>query len=423
MQAILSGKFNLVEESLEEDDFLDPDFEPEIDPEDDDDDLAEEAAVADTFTGKIAVMNITGPIMHYGGPCNYGAQEYAARIRAYADDGSIAACIIRTDSPGGQAEGIQTLADAVQYFKSKKPILGFINDGKAASGGVWSIVNSTEIYASHKTCRVGSVGAMATIMDIRKALEANGISQLIFYAPQSQDKNKDYTDAIDGKPAALIAELKFICGHFIDGVSEARAGKLKNNSWNTGKMFFAEEATNIGLIDGIMSFEDVVKRAGALASQTQQSNSQQQNSMKLFGSDFPKLNALKAVSASDISAEQLAEVNSELEAAGLGNLAVVTTAHVEEANTTADAATAALASINSVLGAGNEKTNLVEAVNALKADRDSWKVKAETYGDQPGEMPTKPVTKQSSGGGEQLDNKKPSFETSFDAEAAEYLKD
>ncbi|MGY0037655.1 hypothetical protein [Pedobacter sp. NJ-S-72] len=102
-------------------------------------------------------MSVNGPIMHYGGACSYGSKDYSARLRAYADDPSIAACIMVSDSPGGQVEGTQTFADAVDYFKSKKPLLGFVDDGIAASAMFWILSGASEIYCSHPTCRVGSM--------------------------------------------------------------------------------------------------------------------------------------------------------------------------------------------------------------------------------------------------------------------------
>ncbi|MGY0037654.1 S49 family peptidase [Pedobacter sp. NJ-S-72] len=163
---------------------------------------------------------------------------------------------------------------------------------------------------------------MASIIDARKAMKDNGINQIVVYAPQSTDKNKEYRDALDGDTTAIEDNLKFICETFISRVGNNRKGKLTSQEWNSGNMFFAEQALTIGLIDGISSFEDVVKRASILATQNQNQNSttslnNNQNNMGIFGSDFPVLNALKEQSAGTITAQQISAVNAELVSKGI----------------------------------------------------------------------------------------------------------
>lgn len=421
----MNGGAEFSAEDIPEDDIIEPT------PDEDDYSDEEPNTTADDFTGKIAIVSITGPIMHYGGPCSYGATDYAARLRAYADDATISAGILKGNTPGGQVDGTQTWADAVNYFRTKKPLLGFIDDGRIGSAGVWGFSGCSEIYASHETCEIGSVGVMSRILDIRKALEIGGIKEILTYAPQSTDKNKTYDDALNGDDKALTAELRFICDKFINAVSTGRGAKLTTDIWQTGSMYYAAQAKKIGLIDGIMPFDKVVKRAMYLATQNNQANSKNQN-MSLFGTKFKKLNALTGKKAAEISDAEIVAVNEELKAEGVENVVVITSTHLLEADTNADAVSSALATINTVLGAGNEKTTLADALTEFTTaatktatDRDAWKVKAEAYGDQPGVLPTKPqAAGEKPEGGDQLppvDNTS-KFKTSYDVELEERNK-
>ena len=145
--------------------------------------------------------------------------------------------------------------------------------------------------------------------------------------------------------------------------------------------------------------------------------------MNIFGSDFPKLNALKGKDASTITAEDITGVNEEFAAKGMNNLVVISSTHFVQAGTMSDANTNALTSLNAALGEGKGQTTLETAVTALVADRDAEKLRAETYGKLPGAKPTKVVSDAPSEGGEQAAAKKPDFYTSVDAEVEEMFKD
>jgi signal peptide peptidase SppA len=425
VQSILNGTRTLEQQEKHAiDEIVDPlAFDDDLDYDDDDGLLAP----AETENvDKIAVVTITGAIMHYGGMCSYGSEDFAKRIAALDADTSIGAIVIKIDSPGGQVDGTQTLVNAIKACT--KPTVSFVNDGMAASAAYWIACAADEMYCGLATDKVGSIGVLCTLMDYRKFLEDNGIKQLIIYAPQSSEKNKDYQDALDGDTKAIEAELEFICNEFINGVTANRAGKIKNTAWNKGDCFFAAEAQKMGLIDGIKTFGWVVKRASAL-SQNTTANTSNKN-MGLFGSDFPKLNALKDKDATAITAEELNGVNAELAEKGFnGNLVVISSTALTEANDNADAIANSFASIKVALGKDDKTLTLADATAALIASRDAEFNRAETYGKLPGAKPTKPVKAVEEGadaeseGGETLADKKPSFWTSVDDELAQMNKE
>ena len=347
-QSIYNGTYQPAAEDLPDDDLI-PD-----EADDDDDQLPQQ----DTYTGKIAVMSITGVLMHYGGMCSYGAVDYANRIDAYRTDPDISGLIIKADGPGGQVQGTKTLHDAVANFRAQKPLLVMVDDGIMASAHVWALLSATEVYCSNTICRVGSVGVMACFLDVRKAMEMNGLKEILIYAPQSTDKNKDYTDALDGKPAALQAELKFLCETFITEVANNRQGKLTSTEWNTGKMFFAEEAARIGLIDGVKNYTEVVARMQELIALNQKSNN-----MSLLGTNkLPKTAALKGIAA--ITAEQLDPVNAEITEFGIAGVTMALDSELAVLQASHDKLPTVEAALTAAEG---REATLITEVAALKA--------------------------------------------------------
>jgi signal peptide peptidase SppA len=218
--------------------------------------------------GSIAVLDIDGPILKNGGMCSYGSSQFTQFVKQADASPNIKGIILKIDSPGGMVDGTNTLADAIKA--TKKPVVAFVSDGMMASAAMWIGSAADEIYASQKTDTIGSIGVFTTLYDFREYFAKEGIKIHEIYAPQSTDKNKDYKDAMDGKYAGLKDRLKFIADEFISTVESNRGDKLKDKKEPfTGKMYSAEQATEIGLIDGIMSFEDVVKRVNKLALESQ----------------------------------------------------------------------------------------------------------------------------------------------------------
>lgn len=223
-------------------------------------------ALETTSEGSIAVIPLHGVLMKYNGECGEpGALAYAERInRAYANE-NISAIILDTDGPGGQVAGTATLADVIN--KKTKPVIGFINDGMAASAHMWALSGCSEIILSHKHCMIGSVGVYATLVDVKGAYEKLGFKVEDIYAPQSTEKNRSFREWADNQNKALLeAEFGFVANEFIEAVQANRGSRLKQGDWSKGKLFYAEEGIAAGLADSIGDFKYALQRARKLSS-------------------------------------------------------------------------------------------------------------------------------------------------------------
>jgi hypothetical protein len=102
--------------------------------------------------------------------------------------------------------------------------------------------------------------------------------------------------------------------------------------------------------------------------------------MSLFAKNkFPAVAALAGLTGAALTADLVTAANNELEAAGITGAALIT----EAAHGTLEADATAWNAAHTALEAAGATD-----VAALAADRDSWKEKAEAFGEQPGEMPT-----------------------------------
>ncbi len=212
----------------------------------------------------VGIIPISGPITYYNGDCGEpGMMQRTNWLMDFMRRDNIGSIVQVIDTPGG----VNTAAPAyvAEMKKRSKPILSLV-DNFCASLGIRFSAESDETYLSHDMSKMGSVGSYTMFLDYRGMLEKEGIKLHEIYAPQSIDKNKDYRDALDGDYSLMKADLKKAVDHFINHVKASRGSIAAANEkeWNSGKMFYPDEAVKFGLADGIRPFSQVVGKAAWL---------------------------------------------------------------------------------------------------------------------------------------------------------------
>jgi ClpP class serine protease len=206
--------------------------------------------------GSIAKILINHPITRHNNCGDIGSMSLAALVEEIDTYDNIEAILFEINSPGGMVSGTQHAAQAIANVS--KPTATYIIDGIAASAAYWLASQTDKIYVSNATSAVGSIGAYITFLDIRGYLEENNVKLHEVFSRYSTDKNKTFRDARDGDYAAMQDELDTIVNAFVDAVKRKRSINMDAGDPFTGKMFKAEEAIAIGLIDGIATIDKVM---------------------------------------------------------------------------------------------------------------------------------------------------------------------
>ena len=215
---------------------------------------------SDAPTNSISVLPILGAIMKYDYCDSPGTTSMDAILKEADASENIIAHILLIDSPGGAADGTLQFSESIKSLN--KPVYALIN-GMCASAAYWIASSAKEIYASSKVDVIGSIGTYLTLIDYSAQLEADGIKVHEIYATKSTDKNADYATALKGEYDAIRKNM-------IDPFNEAFLGAVKKNrgmrsSFNaeetlTGKTFYSPDAIKYGLVDGITSMAQLIKK-------------------------------------------------------------------------------------------------------------------------------------------------------------------
>ena len=274
--------------------------------------------------GSIAIIPLRGEIMKYSQMCGpRGTLEKVADIKSANENPRIKSILMIIDSPGGQVAHTDILADAVK--NSTKPIIAFV-EGMAASAAYWIISGSTKIIASSNIDRIGSIGTMLYFADVRGYYEEMGVKFHEIYATKSIDKNKDTNQVLKGEyDEYRTSVLDTINDKFHASVTTNR--KRLSKETLTGKLYFADQAIKLGLIDEIGTMDYALEQADAIEPEEQMDtdsipspDTQISTNMKIkVQAAWAAINSFfrfDSAKENTIDEAQISELNNELQSRG-----------------------------------------------------------------------------------------------------------
>lgn len=120
-----------------------------------------------TIRQGVAVIPVTGPIFRYANLFTRisgatSTQEIATDLQAALDDKTVRSIILNIDSPGGEANGINELADMVYAARGQKRVVAYIG-GLGASAAYWIASAASEVVIDDIGL-AGSIGAACEIV-------------------------------------------------------------------------------------------------------------------------------------------------------------------------------------------------------------------------------------------------------------------
>lgn len=190
-----------------------------------------------------------------------GSETLIEIIQQAENDSNVKALVLRINSGGGSAFASEIIRQQLLHFKkSGKPLL--VSMGRlAASGGYWISADADEIWASPSTL-TGSIGIFGAIPTFEKSLahlgiysDGTGTSPIASALDISRKLPQSVKDTVQ-----LSVEHGY--RQFLDVVSTGRHINMdKMESLAQGRVFAAERAQQLGLVDNIGGLEQALESA------------------------------------------------------------------------------------------------------------------------------------------------------------------
>ena len=217
--------------------------------------------------GSVAIIRIEGVVtknpsifsMFFGGASSVLIRR---AVEQAAADPDVKTIVLFIDSPGGSVDGLAETADAIWMARDSKPIIAQVS-GIAASAAYLLASQAHKIF-SGRMDMVGSIGTVAILYDFSKLFEQEGIEVVPITTGAFKAAGAMGTEITEEQRADF---QRIVDQYFADfkamvmrgrRMSEKRVGEVAD-----GRMFLADEAKPLGLIDGIADADTTLRKLAA----------------------------------------------------------------------------------------------------------------------------------------------------------------
>ena len=205
--------------------------------------------------GKIAVIKIHGTI---GSTVKY--EQISPLIIKVEKNKSVKAVIIDINSPGGGVTDSDLIYSSLVSLNKLKPVIAYIQ-GLGASGGYLLACASRNIIATEASV-VGSIGVISIRPVLVDLLNNLGIKVEVNMTGEFKDSGSIWRKQTKNDSKYLQEFIDDYYERFLKIVSINRDKDYKEiKKIADGKIYWAPKAKELGLIDNIGDFNDVIKLA------------------------------------------------------------------------------------------------------------------------------------------------------------------
>ena len=262
-------EWNIIDYQEEEDDFNDRMLEKFGAAEDDEDELNAiyyrdylktfEKVKKSKSKNVIKVITVEGAITT--GPVQLGiagSDGLVKMLKAAHENENTKAIVLRVNSPGGSVVASEYIRWEIEKAQNKGIPIVVSMGSLAASGGYWVSSMADKIYAEENTI-TGSIGVYGRLLSFEKILEWAGLN----YDSNKTTAFGDFNPVAEDWPEEIIetfqANIDETYMNFTTQTSKDRDIPLeKVLEIARGRVWYGEDAVEIGLVDEIGTLEDAI---------------------------------------------------------------------------------------------------------------------------------------------------------------------
>ncbi|MDH3748341.1 MAG: signal peptide peptidase SppA [Gammaproteobacteria bacterium] len=214
----------------------------------------------------VAVVVASGEIT-FGSPSpgSIGADSTSRLLRRALNDESVAAVVLRVDSPGGSVFASDVIANEVAALQAAgKPVVASMSS-TAASGGYWIAAGADRIFASPSTI-TGSIGIFGMFPTYQRSIGALGIA--VDGVGSTLWAGEFRPDRPMSERAKQLFQMLINEGYddFISRVAINRGmDEAEVDAIGQGRVWTGVDAIDNGLVDELGSLDDAIATAAELA--------------------------------------------------------------------------------------------------------------------------------------------------------------
>lgn len=198
---------------------------------------------------------------------NPGMVEHVvAQLRIAEEDSRIKAVLLQVNSPGGLTTASDIIYNELMQFKerTKKPIVVSMLDF-AASGG-YMVSLPADLITAHPTTVTGSVGVIFMRPQVSGLMDKLGLEMDITKSGKNKDMGSPFRHATPEEDKLFQNLIDQLNKRFVSLVQRHRHLNKENLELvKSARVFIAEDALKVGLIDRVCYMDEAISECKKLA--------------------------------------------------------------------------------------------------------------------------------------------------------------
>ena len=215
--------------------------------------------------GNVGIVEIKGPMTnatHYYDRYDKTASYPAIReaLMHAVNDPEVETILLDIESGGGAVAGMFDAARLIRTINDRvKPVTAF---GESMFSAAYCLGSAAGQVFSTQSGGVGSIGIIATHMDVSKMYADMGINVTVMRSGQYKALANRFEPLSDKAKAQMQEGMDAAYQVFVQHVADMRGTTYPNadTKMAQGREFYGNAAKDIGLVDGITTFDALISK-------------------------------------------------------------------------------------------------------------------------------------------------------------------
>jgi signal peptide peptidase SppA len=187
-------------------------------------------------------------------------EEIHGLILSALDDTNVKSILLDIDSPGGEVSGLFDLVDFIYESRNVKPIYAVAND--YAFSAAYAIASATSKIFINRTSGIGSIGVIATHVDISEFDKKEGIKYTTIFAGDRKNDLSPHEPLSDEAIADLQKEVDRLYGMFVATVARNRNISTAQIRATQAALYYGADSVSLGLADEVGDYRKCLQIIG-----------------------------------------------------------------------------------------------------------------------------------------------------------------
>ena len=193
-------------------------------------------------------------------------EQIVSQINKAEKDKQIKAVLFKINSPGGTITASDLLYHEISSFKERTGIKITVSMMDVATSGAYYISLPADLIMAHPTTVTGSVGVIYLQPKVGGLMDKIGLGVDVKKYGKNKDMGSPFRDSSEEEQKLMQKAVNDFGERFIRLVQKHRKPEQQALSEiSTARVFLAEEALKLGLVDKIGYLSDAVKESKMLA--------------------------------------------------------------------------------------------------------------------------------------------------------------